>query len=92
MAENKNITRLNVDNVAYDIALSDESKLPAVGADYGGSIGPTFNVTGNNDATIRIPYITVDKYGRVVNMNEYVYTSKNTTYSSITNQFIEELF
>lgn len=43
--------------------------------------GPTADVTGNNNTTIVVPEITVDEYGRVTNVTERTYTSKNTTYT-----------
>lgn len=48
-----------------------------------GSYGPTANVTGDNNATIVIPQITVDGYGHVTGVTNRTYTSKNTTYNSI---------
>ena len=46
-----------------------------------GSKGPTADVTGSNDTTVKIPKITVDTYGRVTALSEYTYTSKDTTYT-----------
>lgn len=46
--------------------------------------GPTANVTGTNNATIKVPKITVDSLGHVTALSEYTYTSKNTTYSAMT--------
>ena len=43
-----------------------------------GSYGPTADVTGNNNATIVIPQITVDGYGHVTGVTNRTYTSKNT--------------
>lgn len=43
--------------------------------------GPTADVTGDNNTTIVVPEITVDAYGRVTNVAERTYTSKNTTYT-----------
>ena len=48
-----------------------------------GSYGPTADVTGNNNATIVVPQITVDGYGHVTGVTNRTYTSKNTTYNSI---------
>lgn len=48
-----------------------------------GSYGPTANVTGDNNATIVVPQITVDGYGHVTGVTNRTYTSKNTTYNSI---------
>lgn len=41
--------------------------------------GPTQNVTGNNNATIKIPQIQVDQYGRVTSIVERTLTCKDTT-------------
>ena len=49
-----------------------------------GSYGPTGDVTGSEGATIKVPYITVDAYGRVTAATYKTYTSKNTTYSAAT--------
>lgn len=49
-----------------------------------GTKGPTANVTGNEGNTIKVPKVTVDTYGRVTDLAEYTYTSKNTTYSNMT--------
>ena len=50
-----------------------------------GSYGPTANVNGSNGATISVPQITVDAYGRVTSVTNRTYTSvdtdTNTTYS-----------
>lgn len=46
-----------------------------------GSYGPSANVTGNNNATMSVPYITVDKYGRVTSIENKTYTAKNNTYT-----------
>lgn len=43
-----------------------------------GTYGATANVTGSNQATIKVPKITVDKYGRVTSIAEYTYTSVDT--------------
>lgn len=43
-----------------------------------GSYGPSAAVTGSNGATINIPYITVDAYGRITAISNKVYTSVNT--------------
>ena len=47
-----------------------------------GNYGPSANVTGSDGATMNVPYITVDTYGRVTSISNKTYTSKNTTYSS----------
>ena len=49
-----------------------------------GEKGPTAAVTGTEGTTVNIPYIKVDKYGRVTKLDHYTYTSKNTTYSNAT--------
>ena len=46
-----------------------------------GSYGQSAAVTGNEGATVNIPYITVDAYGRVTGISNKVYTAKNTTYT-----------
>lgn len=51
-----------------------------------GTYGPTQNVTGSNNTTIKIPKITVDAYGRVTEVAEYTYTSvDNNTNTWIAN-------
>lgn len=49
-----------------------------------GSAGPTAAVTGSEGATVSIPRITVDTYGRVTGLTSYNLTNKNTTYSAAT--------
>lgn len=46
-----------------------------------GSYGPSAAVTGNEGTTMNVPYITVDKYGRVTSISNKTYTAKNTTYT-----------
>ena len=59
--------------------------LPNSGA-TAGTYGPTANVTGNNNATIKVPKITIDAQGRVTAIAEYTFTAVNTyvntTYSA----------
>lgn len=43
-----------------------------------GTYGPSADVTGNNNATISVPEITVDAKGRVTAVNNRTYTSVNT--------------
>ena len=43
-----------------------------------GTYGPTANVTGNEGNTIKVCQIKVDDYGRVTEITERTYTSKNT--------------
>ena len=52
-----------------------------------GTYGPSANVTGNDGATISVPQITTDSYGRVTAVTNRTYTSKNTntTYSFTNN-------
>lgn len=42
-----------------------------------GYYGPSSDVTGSNNTTMSIPYITVDKYGRVTAASNKTYTAKN---------------
>lgn len=55
---------------------ADTISLATVGT--AGTYGPTTNVTGNNNATIKVPQITTDAYGRVTSVTERIYTSVNT--------------
>ena len=48
------------------------------------SYGPTANVTGNNNSTIKVPQITVDAAGHITGVTERTLTLKNTTYSNVT--------
>ena len=61
-----------------------------------GSYGPSANVNGINGATISVPQITVDSYGRVTSLVNRTYTSvntdTNTTYSAIPEATINGLF
>jgi hypothetical protein len=43
-----------------------------------GSYGPSSDVSGSNGTTMSVPYITVDKYGRVTSISNKTYTSVNT--------------
>lgn len=43
-----------------------------------GTYGPSANVTGNNNATMSVPEITVDRYGRITSIVNRTYTAKNT--------------
>lgn len=49
-----------------------------------GSYGPSADVTGSNNATMSVPYITVDTYGRITSISNKTYTAKNNTYSAFT--------
>ena len=44
------------------------------------SYGPTADVSGTDTATIKVPQITVDKYGHIVGVSERTYTSVDHTY------------
>jgi len=46
-----------------------------------GTYGPSANVTGNNNATISVPEITVDAKGRVTSVVNRTLTCKNNTYN-----------
>lgn len=43
-----------------------------------GTYGPSAAVTGSNGATMNVPQITVDTYGRITNITNRVYTAQNT--------------
>ena len=43
-----------------------------------GSYGPSAAVSGTHGATMSVPYITVDKYGRVTSISNKTYTAYNT--------------
>ena len=50
-----------------------------------GSYGPSStSITGNNGISVSVPYITVDKHGRVTSITNRTYYSVNTTYSAMT--------
>ena len=66
------------------LSLSSTTFSLATSGATAGSYGPSADVTGNNNTTINVPYITVDKYGRVTAISNKTYTSKNTTYSAMT--------
>lgn len=44
-----------------------------------GTYGPDSAVTGTNGTTISVPKVTVDAYGRVTDISNITYTSKDTT-------------
>ena len=46
-----------------------------------GTYGPSADVTGNNNATISVPEITVDAKGRVTSVTNRTLTCKNNTYN-----------
>lgn len=58
------------------ITTSGTIALAASGAQTG-SYGPSSNVTGSNGATMSVPYITVDTYGRITAASNKTYTAKN---------------
>ena len=62
-------TGLSLSGTAFSLATSGVTA---------GSYGPTANVSGSNNATINVPQITVDAYGRVTSVTNRVYTSVNT--------------
>lgn len=66
------------------LSLSSTTFSLATSGATAGSYGPSADVTGNNNTTIDVPRITVDKYGRVTAISNKTYTSKNTTYSAMT--------
>ena len=43
-----------------------------------GSYGPTADVVGTDNTTIKVPQITVDSYGHITGVAERTYTSKDT--------------
>lgn len=51
------------------------------GSDTSKSVGPSTDVIGSNNTTIKVPAITVDKYGHITSLSEHTYTSKDTTYT-----------
>lgn len=44
-----------------------------------GTYGPSGDVTGNNNNTVKIPQIVIDQYGRITNVVERTITFKDTT-------------
>lgn len=55
----------------------DAARLPTSGV-TAGSYGPSAAVTGSNNTTMDVPYITVDTYGRITAISNKVYTAVNT--------------
>lgn len=47
-----------------------------------GSYGPTGNVSGTNATTVSIPQVVVDKYGRIQNIFNRTYTSRDYNVSN----------
>lgn len=62
-------TGLSLSGTAFSLAASGVTA---------GSYGPTGNVSGSNGATITVPQITVDTYGRVTSVTNRTYTSVDT--------------
>lgn len=60
------------------LSLSGTKFSLASGVVTAGSKGPTANVTGSNGATIKVPKVTVDTYGRVTGLEEFTFTAQNT--------------
>ena len=65
------------------LSLSSTTFSLATSGATAGSYGPSANVTGSNNATMSVPYITVDSYGRITAISNKTYTAKNdnTTYT-----------
>ncbi len=79
-------TSVNTDtNTTYSagtgLSLSGTTFSLASGVITAKTKGATQDVTGSEGQTIKIPKIQVDTYGRVIALEEYTYTSKNSTYS-----------
>ena len=62
------------------ISISTAKAISLATTGTAGTYGPSANVTGNEGATISVPQITTDSYGRVTSVTNRTYTSKNTTY------------
>lgn len=60
------------------IVVNEDSVALATSGVTAGTYGPSADVTGSNNATMNVPEITVDKYGRVTAVTNRVYTAKNT--------------
>ena len=60
------------------IVVNDDNVALATSGVTAGTYGPSANVTGSNNATMNVPEITVDAYGRVTAVTNRVYTAKNT--------------
>lgn len=67
------------------LSLSTNSFSLSTSGATAGSYGMSAATTGNNNTTVNIPYITVDKYGRVTAISNKVLTcvNTNTTYSQV---------
>ena len=57
---------------------ADTVGLATVSGLTAGTYGPSAAVTGSNGATMNVPEITVDTYGRVTSITNRVYTAQNT--------------
>ena len=64
---------------------ADAVALATVSGLTAGTYGPSAAVTGSNNATMNVPEITVDAYGRVTKVTNRVYTAQNNTYTSLKN-------
>lgn len=67
------------------ISVTDDTVALATSGVTAGTYGPSAAVTGSNNATMNVPEITVDAYGRVTKVTNRVYTAKNSTYTSLKN-------
>lgn len=61
--------------------LSADRTIGLVATGTSGTYGPTADVTGSNNTTIKVPQITTDAYGRVTSVTERTLTNKNSTYT-----------
>lgn len=69
------LTALNASNISSGTLAVD--RLPTSGV-TAGTYGPNMATTGSEGAVINIPEITVDNKGRVTNITNRAYTSKDT--------------
>lgn len=84
--DGKSVTAVSGDVIIYNTQefIWNGSKWEEFGAPLAasgvtpGTYGPSANVTGSNNATMNVPEITVDAYGRVTSVTNRVYTAKNT--------------
>ena len=67
------------------ISVTDDAVALATSGVTAGTYGPSAAVTGSNNATMNVPEITVDAYGRVTKVTNRVYTAQNSTYTSLKN-------
>lgn len=61
--------------------LSTNRTIGLVATGTSGTYGPSADVTGSNNTTIKVPQITTDEYGRVTSVTERTYTSVDHTYT-----------